>query len=193
MPDFQSKNITGKSSLSISSQKASHPSIPRQFLHANISGSQSLKQHQSSSHPSILPLPSSNSSYPSTFTVQPSHFTSYSHNMDIPMGISQPQQPQQQTRRIGYTAAPVYPTSRTYFHLENPANVWKTKWWRFILNNFNYRWKIFFFFSSNFFLIVSSHDIEYIRNLWNKKAKHCILNLLLILLRFYYFLFVCVR
>jgi hypothetical protein len=30
---------------------------------------------------------------------------------------------QQQIRRIGYTAAPVYPASRSYFHLENPANV----------------------------------------------------------------------
>lgn len=105
---------SGKSSLSIASQKPAHPSIPRQFLHANLNGSQSLRQHQSSSRSSILPS-SSASPYPSTFTVQPSHFTSYSHNFDNPS--------QQPTRRIGYTAAPVYPTSRNYFHLESPANV----------------------------------------------------------------------
>jgi hypothetical protein len=108
----QSKNIPGKSSLSVNNQKSSHAPIPRQFFQGNINGSQSLKQHQSSSHPSILP-------YPSTFTVQPAHFTSYSHNFDNPINTSQ----QQQTRRIGYTAAPVYPTSRNYFHLESPANV----------------------------------------------------------------------
>jgi hypothetical protein len=112
--NYQTKNLPGKSSLSINNQKPSHPPIPRQFLQANINGSQSLRQHQSSSHGSILPT----STYPSTFTVQPSHFTSYSHNFDNPINSSQ-----QQTRRIGYTAAPVYPTSRNYFHLESPANV----------------------------------------------------------------------
>jgi hypothetical protein len=116
--NYQSKNIPGQSSLSINKQKPSHPAIPRQFLQANVNGSQSLKQHQTSSHPSILPLSTTRSPYPSTFSVQPSHFTSYSHNNGIPMSTSQ-----QQIRRIGYTAAPVYPASRSYFHLENPANV----------------------------------------------------------------------
>jgi hypothetical protein len=114
------KTIPGKSSLSINNHKSSHPPIPRQFLQANINGSQSLRQHQTSSYPSILPTSTNRSPYPSTFTVQPTHFTSYSHNFDNPINTSQQQQ---QTRRIGYTAAPVYPTSRNYFHLESPANV----------------------------------------------------------------------
>ncbi len=116
--NYQPKTISGKSSLSINNPKSSHPPIPRQFLQANINGSQSLRQHQSSSYPSILPTSTNHSSYPSTFTVQPAHFTSYSHNFDNPINTSQ-----QQTRRIGYTAAPVYPTSRNYFHVESPANV----------------------------------------------------------------------
>ncbi|CAF3675334.1 unnamed protein product [Rotaria sordida] len=120
--DYQSKNISGKSSLSINNQKTSYPSIPKQFLQTNINGSQSLKQRQSSSHPSIIPVSSNHSLYPSTFTVQPSHFTSYSHNIDTPINTSHHHQ-QQQQRRIGYTAAPVYPTSRGYFHVESPANV----------------------------------------------------------------------
>lgn len=103
----------------MNNQKPSHPSIPQQFYQTNINGSQSLRQQQSSSHPSILPT-STRSTYPSTFTVQPTQFTSYSHNFDNPINSSQQQQ---QTRRIGYTAAPIYPTSRTYFHLESPANV----------------------------------------------------------------------
>ncbi|CAF4224532.1 unnamed protein product [Rotaria socialis] len=118
MHEYQSKNMPGKSSLSINTQKSVHPPIPRQFLNSNLNGSQSLKQHQPSSHPSILPLQTTQSPYPSTFTVQPAHFTSYSHNMDIPINTSQ-----QQNRRIGYTATPIYPTTRSYFHLENPANV----------------------------------------------------------------------
>ncbi|CAF0866578.1 unnamed protein product [Rotaria sordida] len=120
--DYQSKNISGKSSLSINNQKTSYPSIPKQFLQTNINGSQSLKQRQSSSHPSIIPVSSNHSLSPSTFTVQPSHFTSYSHNIDTPINTSHHHQ-QQQQRRIGYTAAPVYPTSRGYFHVESPANV----------------------------------------------------------------------
>jgi hypothetical protein len=120
--NYQVKNIPGKSSLSINHQKSSYPSIPRQFLQANINGSQSLRQYQSSSHPSILPTSLIRLPYPSTFTVQPTHFTSYSHNFDNPINTSQQQQ-QQQTRRIGYSAAPVYPTSRNYFQLESPANV----------------------------------------------------------------------
>ncbi|CAF4810659.1 unnamed protein product, partial [Rotaria magnacalcarata] len=118
MHDYQSKNMPGKSSLSINTQKSVHPPIPRQFLNSNLSGSQSLKQHQPSSHPSILPLQTIQSPYPSTFTVQPAHFTSYSHNMDIPINTSQ-----QQNRRIGYAATPIYPTVQSYFHLESPANV----------------------------------------------------------------------
>ncbi|CAF3654779.1 unnamed protein product [Rotaria sp. Silwood1] len=117
--DYPSKNVPGKSSLSMNSQKSSHPPIPKQFLYTNINGSQSLKQHQSSPHPSIIPVSSMRLPYPSTFTVQPAQYTSYSHNMDTPINTSY----QQQTRRIGYTAAPVYPTSRNYFHLESPANV----------------------------------------------------------------------
>jgi hypothetical protein len=117
--DYQPKNIPGKSSLSINNKKSSHPPIPQQFLQTNINGSQSLKHHQSSSHPSVLPSSSSRSPYPSTFTVQPTHFTSYSHNIEFPINTFQ----QQQTRRIGYTAAPIYPTSRAYLHLESPANV----------------------------------------------------------------------
>jgi hypothetical protein len=106
----------------VNNLKSSHPPIPRQFYQTNINGSQSLRQQQSSSHPSILPS-STRSPYPSTFTVQPAHFTSYSHNFDNPINPSQQQQQQHQTRRIGYTAAPIYPTSRSYFHLESPANV----------------------------------------------------------------------
>ncbi|CAF5010940.1 unnamed protein product, partial [Rotaria socialis] len=78
MHEYQSKNMPGKSSLSINTQKSVHPPIPRQFLNSNLNGSQSLKQHQPSSHPSILPLQTTQSPYPSTFTVQPAHFTSYS-------------------------------------------------------------------------------------------------------------------
>ncbi|CAF1427046.1 unnamed protein product [Adineta steineri] len=123
--DYQSKHVPGPSSLSVINQKSSHPPIPRQFLQTNVHGSQSLKNHQSPSYSSILPS-SNRSPYPSTFAVQPSNFTSYSHNNDIPMNMSHQQlqqQQQQQTRRIGYSAAPIYPTSRSYFHFENPANV----------------------------------------------------------------------
>jgi hypothetical protein len=117
-------SMPGKSSLTITSQKTPHPPIPRQFLQANINGTQSFKHNSPSSHPSVLPSSSSRSPYPSTFTVQPSHFTSYSHNMDFTGGMPQQQQQQQQTtRRMGYTVAPVYPTSRGYLHLESPANV----------------------------------------------------------------------
>ena len=111
--------MSGKSSLSINNQQHLHPPIPRYLLQANVNGSQSLKHHQPSSHSSILPSSLDRLPYPSTFTVQPSQFTSYSHNIDTPMNTSQ----QQSTRRIDYTAAPIYPTSRSYFHLESPANV----------------------------------------------------------------------
>jgi hypothetical protein len=97
--------IPGKSSLSINLQKPSHPSIPRQFLQANINGTQSLKQHQTSSR----------SPYPSTFTVQSNHSNSYTNNIEFPINTSQ------QTKRT--TGTPVYPTSRGYMHFERPANV----------------------------------------------------------------------
>ncbi|CAF0997726.1 unnamed protein product [Adineta ricciae] len=116
--DYQPKTTLAQSSLSMTNQKSSHPPIPRQFIHTNMNGSQSLKNHQPTSYPSILPTPT-RSPYPSTFTVQSSHFTSYSHNMDHSMGPSQQQQP----KRMGYASAPIYPPSRNYFHLENPANV----------------------------------------------------------------------
>ncbi|CAF1041998.1 unnamed protein product [Adineta ricciae] len=115
--DYQPKTTLAQSSLSMTNQKSSHPPIPRQFIHTNMNGSQSLKHHQPTSYPSILPT-STRSPYPSTFTVQSSHFTSYSHNMDHSMSPSQPQ-----PKRMGYASAPIYPPSRNYFHLENPANV----------------------------------------------------------------------
>jgi len=100
---FQPKTISSKST---------HPSIPRQFYHMNLNGSQSLKQHQTLSHTSILPPPPS--TYPSTFVVQPTQFTSYSHNFDKPI-----QSTQQQIRRTNVYSA----SSRNFFHLESPANV----------------------------------------------------------------------
>ena len=114
--NFQPKTISGKSSVASHQPKSSHPPIPRQFFHTNVSGSQSLRQHSSSSHPSVVPV-SSRSPYPSTFTVQPTHFTTYSHHQEYP---SQPQQ--QPPRRVGHSATSIYPTAR-YFQLESPANV----------------------------------------------------------------------
>lgn len=98
---FQPKTISAKST---------YPSIPRQFYHMNLNGSQSLKQRQTTSHTSILQP----STYPSTFTVQPTQFTAYSHNFDKSMPINQ-----QQIRRTN-----IYPSpSRNFFHVESPANV----------------------------------------------------------------------
>lgn len=117
IPTFQPKTLPSKSSFSITSSKSAHLPIPQQFLQSNLNGSQSLRQHQTTSHSSIIP-PNTRSPYPSTFTVQPSHFTSYSHNFDHPINPSQQQQ--QQTRRFGgYPGTSV----RNYFHLESPANV----------------------------------------------------------------------
>ena len=121
VPTFQPRTLPSKSSLSIVHPKPAHPPIPRQFLQSNLSGSQSLRQHSTVSHSSILPT-NPRVPYPSTFTVQPSHFTTYSHNFDHP--INSTQQQQQPPRRIsGYSGTSVYPPARNYFHLESPANV----------------------------------------------------------------------
>jgi hypothetical protein len=91
-PTRESQIIPGKS-LSVHHHKSSHPPIPRQFLQSNINGTQSLKQHQSTSRPSALSIPSN-------------HFVSLQSNFDFPIQTSQ--QPT---------------TSRTYLQFENPANV----------------------------------------------------------------------
>jgi hypothetical protein len=68
--------IAGKSSLSALHHKSSHPPIPRQFLQSNINGTQSLKQHQSTSRPSAISISSN-------------HFISPQTNFDFPIHTSQ--------------------------------------------------------------------------------------------------------
>ncbi|CAF1025565.1 unnamed protein product, partial [Didymodactylos carnosus] len=93
------------------------PALPVQFQ----SGTQSLRQQSSTHvhHPSIQDFYYNNenqhnvkSSYPSTFTVQPTHFTSYSHNVDQ----------QQQIPKRTHIMSPRHYLHSTTLH-ENPANV----------------------------------------------------------------------
>ena len=60
------------SSSTVHHHKSSHPPIPRQFLQSNITGTQSLKQHQPSSRPSALPASSQIDFSPRTNSNNPS-------------------------------------------------------------------------------------------------------------------------
>ncbi|CAF0833685.1 unnamed protein product [Didymodactylos carnosus] len=113
-PQFASLTLS-----SVGQKHQQHLPLPIQFQN----GTQSLRHPVSTHahHRSIQSIYYNNnrnqhnvkSAYPSTFTVQPIHYTSYSHNID---------QQQQQTPKCTFIMLPPHYLRSTALH-ENPANV----------------------------------------------------------------------